>query len=51
MGPNEGAWLWTLFGDALFEVWEPVPGKVTPGSVLVVHRVQAVCDPREHCGS
>ena len=42
-----------LFGDAVavFEGWEPVPGTTTLGSVLDVHWVQAVCDPRENCCS
>jgi hypothetical protein len=27
----------SLFGDAVYEGWEPVPGTITPGSVLDVH--------------
>ena len=33
----------SLFGDAVFEGWEPVPGKVTPGSNDdLFHRLETV---------
>ncbi len=33
----------SLFGDAVYEGWEPVPGTITLGNVLDVHWVKAVC--------
>jgi hypothetical protein len=44
-------WIGACSEDAVYEGWEPVPGTRTPGSVLNVHWVQAVCDPRENSGS
>jgi hypothetical protein len=41
-------WIGACSEDAVYEGWEPVPGTRTPGSVLNVHWVQAVCDPREN---
>jgi hypothetical protein len=44
-------WIGACSEDAVYEGWEAVPGTITPGSVLNVHWVQAVCDPREYSGS
>ncbi len=44
-------WIEACSEDAVYEGWKPVPGTITPGSVLNVHWVQAVCDPRENSGS
>jgi hypothetical protein len=44
-------WVGDCSEDAVYEGWDPVPGTITPGSVLNVHWVQAVCEPRENSGS
>ena len=44
-------WIGACSEDAVYEGWEPVPWTITPGSVLNVHWVQAVCELRENSSS